>query len=177
MSSHRGGCQDRSLLCRRGVLDPGVGFVLVRCWVSGQSSRSIRCPRNAIGQRRSALPGAGTILPSGPRGAIASFGAGEGHSLSVGSRRMKAWTRTNMDAHLRTGFASAPRGVGNRQAPVRSLGLRVERSCRRSADSFGAVDLLVLPHAQGGRRDLSSQRELGQVGLDPVLEHPTVIGL
>ena len=33
----------------RGLLDPGVDFVLVRCRVSGLRSRSIRCLRNAIG--------------------------------------------------------------------------------------------------------------------------------
>ena len=112
LSSHRGGWQDRSLRYRRGVLDPGVGFVLVRCVGSGLRSPSIRCLRKAIGQRRSTLRSAGTILPSGPRRAIASFGTLEGHSLSLGSRRRTAWTRTNRDAHLRTVLASAPRGGG-----------------------------------------------------------------
>lgn len=30
MTPHRGGWQDKSLPCRRGLLDPGVDFVLVR---------------------------------------------------------------------------------------------------------------------------------------------------
>ena len=43
----------------------------------------------------------GTILPSGPRRAIASFGSSEGHSLSVGPFDRVSLARENMDAHLR----------------------------------------------------------------------------
>ena len=49
----------------------------------------------------------GTILPSGPRPAIASFGSSEGHSLSVGPLGFVPRTKRNMDTHLRTCFASA----------------------------------------------------------------------
>ena len=43
----------------------------------------------------------GTILPSGPVSAIASFGSSEGHSLSVGPFDRLSLARKNMDAHLR----------------------------------------------------------------------------
>ena len=43
----------------------------------------------------------GTILPSGPVSAIASFGSSEGHSLSVGPFDRVSLARKNMDAHLR----------------------------------------------------------------------------
>ena len=43
----------------------------------------------------------GTILPSGPLSAIASFGSSEGHSLSVGPSGRVSLARKNMDAHLR----------------------------------------------------------------------------
>jgi len=43
----------------------------------------------------------GTILPSGPESAIASFGSSEGHSLSVGPFEFISLARKNMDAHLR----------------------------------------------------------------------------
>ncbi len=43
----------------------------------------------------------GTILPSGPLLAIASFGSSEGHSLSVGPSGRAPSARKNMDAHLR----------------------------------------------------------------------------
>ena len=45
--------------------------------------------------------GAGTILPSGPLRAIASFGTVEGHGLSVGTPPREGGTRQSMDAHLR----------------------------------------------------------------------------
>jgi hypothetical protein len=50
----------------------------------------------------------GTILPSGPLSAIASFGSSEGHSLSVGPFDRVSWVRTFMDAHPRS---HAMRGV------------------------------------------------------------------
>jgi hypothetical protein len=58
---------------------------------------------------------AGTILPSGPVSAIASFGSSEGHSLSVGPFDRVSLVRKFMDAHprdhavrgLRTLFADA----------------------------------------------------------------------
>ena len=43
----------------------------------------------------------GTVLPSGPVSAIASFGSSEGHSLSVGPFDRVSLARKNMDAHLR----------------------------------------------------------------------------
>ena len=43
----------------------------------------------------------GTILPSGPREAIASFGSSEGHSLSGGPSGCRPLAREFMDAHLR----------------------------------------------------------------------------
>ena len=57
----------------------------------------------------------GTILPSGPVSAIASFGSSEGHSLSVGPFECFSLVRNFMDAHprghamrgLRTLFADA----------------------------------------------------------------------
>jgi hypothetical protein len=57
----------------------------------------------------------GTILPSGPVSAIASFGSSEGHSLSVGPSGCLPLVRKFMDAHprghavrgLRTLFADA----------------------------------------------------------------------
>jgi hypothetical protein len=57
----------------------------------------------------------GTILPSGPVSAIASFGSSEGHSLSVGPSGYLPLIRNFMDAHprdhavrgLRTLFADA----------------------------------------------------------------------
>jgi hypothetical protein len=57
----------------------------------------------------------GTILPSGPMSAIASFGSSEGHSLSVGPSGSLPLVREFMDAHprghavrgLRTLFAEA----------------------------------------------------------------------
>ena len=57
----------------------------------------------------------GTILPSGPFVAIASFGSSEGHSLSVGPSGCLPLVRKFMDAHprghavrgLRTLFADA----------------------------------------------------------------------
>ena len=57
----------------------------------------------------------GTILPSGPVSAIASFGSSEGHSLSVGPFGCLPLVRKFMDAHprdhavrgLRTLFADA----------------------------------------------------------------------
>ena len=57
----------------------------------------------------------GTILPSGPVPAIASFGSSEGHSLSVGPSGCFPLVREFMDAHprghamrgLRTLFADA----------------------------------------------------------------------
>jgi len=57
----------------------------------------------------------GTILPSGPLVAIASFGSSEGHSLLVGPFDRVSLVRKNMDAHprghamrgLRTLFADA----------------------------------------------------------------------
>ena len=57
----------------------------------------------------------GTILPSGPLWAIASFGSSEGHSLSVGPFDRVSLVRKFMDAHprehavrgLRTLFADA----------------------------------------------------------------------
>jgi hypothetical protein len=63
----------------------------------------------------------GTILPSGPRSAIASFGSPEGHSLSVGPPGSLPGTSRNMDTHLRTGFASAL--LGDRDLPSRNRGL------------------------------------------------------
>jgi hypothetical protein len=57
----------------------------------------------------------GTILPSGPLSAIASFGSSEGHSLSVGPSEEFSLVRKFMDAHprghaergMRTLFADA----------------------------------------------------------------------
>ncbi len=57
----------------------------------------------------------GTILPSGPVSAIASFGSSEGHSLSVGPFDRVSLVRKFMDAHprghamrdMRTLFADA----------------------------------------------------------------------
>ena len=47
----------------------------------------------------------GTILPSGPVAAIASFGTPQGHNLSLGpSSSWAAETRQFMDALLRTDF-------------------------------------------------------------------------
>ena len=43
----------------------------------------------------------GTILPSGPVSAIASFGSSKGHSLPVGPFDCVSLARKNMDAHLR----------------------------------------------------------------------------
>jgi hypothetical protein len=43
----------------------------------------------------------GTILPSGPLSAIASFGSSEGHSLSVGPSEAFSLVRKFMDAHPR----------------------------------------------------------------------------
>ena len=43
----------------------------------------------------------GTILPSGPRSAIASFGSSERHSLFVGPPGFGPWARNNKDALLR----------------------------------------------------------------------------
>ena len=43
----------------------------------------------------------GTILPSGPVSAIASFGSSEGHSLSVGPSGCLPLVRRFMDAHPR----------------------------------------------------------------------------
>ena len=43
----------------------------------------------------------GTILPSGPLSAIASFGSSEGHSLLLGPSERMSLARKNMDAHLR----------------------------------------------------------------------------
>jgi hypothetical protein len=58
---------------------------------------------------------AGTILPSGPLAAIASFGSSEGHSLSVGPFDRVSLASKFIDAHprghamrgLRTLFADA----------------------------------------------------------------------
>lgn len=52
-------------------------------------------------------PRTGTIFPSGPRGARASCGPPEGHSLSVGSAGASPGTNVQSDAHLRTVVASA----------------------------------------------------------------------
>jgi hypothetical protein len=43
----------------------------------------------------------GTILPSGPLSAIASFGSSKGHSLLLGPFDRVSLARKNMDAHLR----------------------------------------------------------------------------
>ena len=43
----------------------------------------------------------GTILPSGPYEAIASFGSSKGHSLSVGPPGCGPWASAHTDAHLR----------------------------------------------------------------------------
>ncbi len=77
----------RSVSVRRGV-QPVVG-----CTSScGADAR----PRSVLFSRESA----GTILLSGPRWAIASFGSPEGHSLSVGTPR-RAWAHCVLDALLR----------------------------------------------------------------------------
>ena len=60
----------------------------------------------------------GTILPSGPLSAIASFGSSEGHSLSVGPSGRAPSARKNMDAHLR-GHAQQ-RGIRTLFAVARS---------------------------------------------------------
>ncbi len=76
-----------------------------------------------------------TILPSGPLLAIASFGSAERHSLAVGSLGRGPWTRSNMDAHLRTHCAPAPRGdslfvrLPNREV---AYALRSDSMARRS---------------------------------------------
>ena len=49
----------------------------------------------------------GTILPSGPVSAIASFGSSEGHSLKLGPPRFAPGTRTFLDTHLRTVLSPA----------------------------------------------------------------------
>jgi len=59
----------------------------------------------------------GTILPSGPRSGIASFGSSEGHSLCLGpSGRMPEASRF-MDTHLRTVLAFAPGGDSSIECP------------------------------------------------------------
>ncbi len=76
-----------------------------------------------------------TILPSGPLVAIASFGSAEGHSLAVGSLGRGPWTRSNMDAHLRTHCAPAALGdslfvrLPNREV---AYALRSDSMARRS---------------------------------------------
>ena len=60
----------------------------------------------------------GTILPSGPVSAIASFGSSEGHSLSVGPFDRVSLARKNMDAHLR---GHAMRGLRTLFADASSL--------------------------------------------------------
>ncbi len=59
----------------------------------------------------------GTILPSGPVSAIASFGSSEGHSLSVGPPGFRPSAREFMDAYLR---GHAKRGMRTLFADARS---------------------------------------------------------
>ena len=74
----------------------------------------------------------GTIPPSGPQAAIASFGSSEGHSLAVGPPGCRTGTRTNLDTHLRTVLSPAPsRGcppsrAANRAVPHPSQSVSVD---------------------------------------------------
>ena len=61
----------------------------------------------------------GTILPSGPLLAIASFGSSKGHSLSVGPPGFWPLARRNTDAHLR---GHAQRGMRTLFATAYSKG-------------------------------------------------------
>jgi hypothetical protein len=71
----------------------------------------------------------GTILPSGPFVAIASFGSSEGHSLSVGPSGCLPLVRNFMDAHPR---GHAVRGLRTLFADASSL------DCLRINSSKGA---------------------------------------
>ncbi len=107
---------------RRRFFDPGVCSRFGRAVSSGdfrlvaplEQQRSgyerfglvIRFEGNLIVSRFAGMCGAlhlfvGTILPSGPHGAIASFGSSKGHSLSVGPPGCGPWASFDTDAHLR----------------------------------------------------------------------------
>lgn len=106
--------------------------------------------------------GTGTILPSGPLRAIASFGTVEAHSLAVGASSIQDESRKNSDADLRPCVAS---GCCADHAHV-----RVERSARRRSDrcllQFAWIVLLfVLPHPQDDRGNPPGDRQPGQIGL------------
>jgi len=126
-SFHRGGSQDSS--------SPFAGNRAIRRlprhWLGGLESRHRPVPtfprqpewgvdllgsatgshgsRRAVRSRSHQIlrPRTGTIFPSGPRGARASCGPPEGHSLSVGSAGASPGTNVQSDAHLRTVVASA----------------------------------------------------------------------
>ena len=71
----------------------------------------------------------GTILPSGPLLAIASFGSSEGHSLSVGPSGCFPLVRKFMDAHPR---GHAVRGLRTLFADACSLGCLLINSSKRA---------------------------------------------
>jgi len=131
LSFHGGGCQEtlsrRPVRCcvRRRPPRSAVLRVERRCLVSVPGVGVLPQDRSAILLLiRRRVPGlvrqlrrlsgrsvlraqAGTILPSGPRRAIASIGPVEGHILSVGTPPWTGATRTNTDAHLRPRLASS----------------------------------------------------------------------
>jgi hypothetical protein len=71
----------------------------------------------------------GTILPSGPVPAIASFGSSEGHSLSVGPSGCLPLVRKFMDAHPR---GHAVRGLRTLFADPSSLDCLLINSSKRA---------------------------------------------
>jgi len=112
--------------------------------------------RSAVLEPFGSTRGAGTILPSGPLGAMASFGSPEGHGLSVGPCLERGWTRTNMDARLRTGVALAPRRVEHRSSPPRPA-----PTCRAllgSAPSCSSGDTAPRPSTSYSQLELFSQQ-------------------
>ena len=72
----------------------------------------------------------GTILPSGPRKAIASFGSSKGHSLSLVPPDCGPWARAFMDAHLRV---HAVRGLRTLFASTCVTDCRLVESSERTA--------------------------------------------
>jgi hypothetical protein len=161
---HGGGCQETTLhspvggclgVRRRPPRSTAVSDRVVgrSRWDRSPIVRGIGHPGRLDSRRpwrfasRSVLrPSTGTIFPSGPWWAMASFGPVEGHSLSVGARLRSRRPNGCSDARLRPCL-----DLGHR---ADRPGLRADRSVRCRGESFLLLDparvvlLLVLPHPQ-----------------------------